>query len=198
MSLEEYLELIRTNKKKRTEKVEMYQDKRTGNFLLKSQNGKQLNSSSHYSFSYHINFMRDFIEFNFSIPKYQFGTNILMFIEHDRDKEFKMFSSQTLEYNLQKSYKLLSNFIANFFKREFTICNIDLKNVEINRIDVCFNQVFNSKEDALLYLEYQKKLKKKNARDEQGVMHDWTTSLMYKTRRYSAKIYHKGFRIYQT
>jgi hypothetical protein len=41
-------------------------------------------------------------------------------------------------------------------------------------------------------LEYQKRLKKKYARDEDGVMRDYTTSLMYTTKRYSAKIYHKG------
>jgi Phage replication protein CRI len=192
MSMEEFLEFIKTKEKIASEKVDLFQDKRTGNFILKSQVGKQLNSSHHYSFAYYINFVRDFIEFNFSIPKYQFGTNILMFIEHDNDKEFQMFSGTTLEHNIKKSFSLFSKFIPNFFKREFVFCNIDLKDLEINRIDFCYNQVFNSREEALLYLEYQKKRKKKHARNEDGVMRDYTTSLMYKTRRYSAKIYHKG------
>ncbi len=44
-----------------------------------------------------------------------------------------------------------------------------------------------------MYLEYQKKLKKKYARNEEGVLNNYAkASLMYVTKRYSAKIYHKG------
>ena len=189
---EDFFELLKANKNRKTEKVEILQHKRKGDFLFKTQVGKQLCSSSHYSFTYFINYSRDFIEFNFSIPKYQFGTNIIQFIEHNHDNGFNMYSSKFMDHNIKKSFILFSNFIKSFFRRELTICTIDFKDLEVNRIDVCFNQVFNSREEALLYLEYQKKLKKKHARNEDGVMHDWATSLMYKTRRYSAKIYHKG------
>src|SRR5205085_12548093 len=94
--------------------------------------------------------------------------------------------------NINESYDLLISFLRKFFHWEFMMCTVQFTDVEINRIDVCFNQVFKSKDDALLYLEYQKRLKKKYARDENGVMRGYETSLMYVTSRYSAKIYHKG------
>jgi hypothetical protein len=151
-----------------------------------------MNASYHYSFAYFINYTKDFIECNFSIPKYKFGSNVLMFVEHWNDRDFKYYEASTMEYNLNKSFTLLETFLKNFLRNEFILNTIDLKDVEIHRIDVCFNQLFHSREEALLYLEYQKKIKKKYARDEDGVMRDYATSLMYVTKRYSAKIYHKG------
>lgn len=174
------------------ELLEVLQQKRTGDFLLKTQVGKQVNSSNHYAFTYFINYTKDFIEFNFSIPKYKFGTNILMFVEHLLDRDYKYFECSTIEHNIKRSYKILMEFLKNFFRNEFGICKIDFRDVEINRIDVCFNQIFKTKEDALIYLEYQKRLKKRYSRDEDGVMRDYATSMMYVTKRYSAKVYHKG------
>src|SRR5262249_16907202 len=86
----------------------------------------------------------------------------------------------------------LETFLKTFFKTEFLFCPVDWKDVEVNRIDVCFNQMFPTRKEALKYLEYQKRLKKKYARDEAGVLREYATSLMYVTKRYSAKIYHKG------
>jgi len=172
--------------------LDVLQQKRTGDFILKTQVGKQVNTSSHYAFTYYINYTKDFIEFNFSIPKYKFGTNILMFLEHTLDRDFIYYECTTMEHNIKRCYKLLMSFLRKFFLNEFTLCNIDFHDVEINRIDVCYNQLFKNKEEALLYLEYQKRLKKKYSRDEDGVMRDYATSMMYVTKRYSAKVYHKG------
>ena len=63
---------------------------------------------------------------------------------------------------------------------------------EINRIDLCYNQFFNSKEDSLNYLDEQKKLLCKYARSSKNNYRSYDTSLLYITRRYSFKIYHKG------
>jgi hypothetical protein len=54
--------------------------------------------------------------------------------------------------------------------------------------------VFDTKEDAIDYLNHCKKLKKKNARDTTNYSRGrhWKTSLSYVTDRYSFKIYHKG------
>ncbi len=192
VSPEEFIGLLAANKNRKKEAIEMLKQKRTGEYIVKTKVGKQQNSSNHYGFIYFVNFFKDYIELNFSMPKYRFGSNIPMFIEHENDRDFNLYNATQLKYNLDKSFTLFSNFIRNFFKREFLFAIIDLKDVEVNRIDVCFNQVFNSKEEALLCLEYQKKLKKKNARNEEGVMQNYATSLMYVTNRYSAKIYHKG------
>ncbi len=173
--------------------IDFMQKKETGEFLIKTQVAKQMNASNHYQFAYFINYTKDFLEFNFSIPKYKYGTNILMFIEHENDRDFKFYQSQDLEYNIQNCYNLFIAFLEKFFHDEFIICkSVDWRDVEIFRIDVCFNQLFMTKEEALRYLDYQKKITKKYARNEDGVMRDYATALMYTTKMFSAKIYHKG------
>jgi len=172
--------------------IDILKINRTGEFLVKTQVGKHMNSSSHYAFTYFINWTRGFIEFNFSIPKYKFGSNVLMYVPHYIDKDFIYAYHSTIEHNLRIAPKMIRGFIIGFLKKEFPLDEIDLRNVEVNRIDVCFNQMFRTKEDALKYLEYQKRLKKKYAKEEEGVMREYATSLMYVTQKYSAKIYHKG------
>jgi len=172
--------------------IDILKINRTGQFLVKTQVGKQMNASNHYAFTYFINWTRGYIEFNFSIPKYKFGSNVLQFVPHYVDKEFIWAFNSEMPHNLKILPKMIRLFIIGFLKKEFPLEEIDLKNVEVNRIDVCFNQMFRTKEDALKFLEYQKRLKKKYAKDEEGVMREYATSLMYVTKKYSAKIYHKG------
>lgn len=189
---DEAAELRRQNATEK-EIIDFMQKKETGEFLIKTQVAKQMNTSSHYQFTYLINYTKDFIEFNFSIPKYKYGTNILMFIEHENDRDFKFYQSAELEYNIENCYNLFISFLHKFFHDEFILCKpVDWKDVEIFRIDVCFNQLFRSREDALRYLEYQRSITKKYARNEDGVMRDYNTALMYVTKMFSAKIYHKG------
>jgi len=75
---------------------------------------------------------------------------------------------------------------------EFLGVEIDPQDVEVNRIDVCFNQVFPTRSDALKYLEYQKRKVKKHARAGNDGYKEYDTSLMYVTKLYSVEIYHKG------
>ena len=154
---------------------------------------EKMNSSGHYHINAFINYDKDCVEFNFSVPKYIFGTNILMFCVHSWNKNFNYASCSTLEYNLKSTYDRLIKFISGFFKRGFVGDNIvDFSLVEIVRIDISFNQVFDNKKFALDYLEYQKKVRKKHLRADSNSFRAYDTSLMYITKRYSAKIYHKG------
>lgn len=164
---------------------------RTGEYLVKTQVAKQVSNSGHYAFAYRIDVTRDFIEFNFSVPKYKFGSNVLMFVEHYGDRDFIFYDCRTLEYNIRRAPAFIKSFIKYFLKKEF-ITKIDLIDIEVNRIDVCFNQVFKSKEEALAYFNLQKKLRKKHSREEDGGKTDYNTSFMYSTKRSSSKIYHKG------
>ncbi len=165
---------------------------KTGEFLVKTQSSKRKNTSGHYEFSYIINVSKDYLEMNFSIPKYQFGTNVFMYIEHQRDVHFKYFENRLLEYNIKKAPALFMCFIKEFLKSEFIVDTIDLEDVEINRIDACFNQVFNSKEEALYYHSYQKRITKKYSRAEDSKKINYDTSVMFVNSRYGSKIYHKG------
>ncbi|MFB2120056.1 phage/plasmid replication protein [Parapedobacter sp. 2B3] len=134
--------------------------------------------SSHYSVSYSVNYHRDFIDFNLSLPKYQFGTNILQAINY-YDTDFKA------------TYYVVINFFDDFFKKVL-IHTPDFQDVEVRRIDLCYNQFFVDKAQALSYLDKQKGLAAKYARSSKNNYRSYDTSLMYVTGRYSFKIYHKG------
>lgn len=155
-------------------------------------------TSSHYYLGYQIRNDRDFIEFNFSIPKFIHGTNLVQFVPHFGIGNQLYFSDQLVSMkNMQDmTYDRLILFIKRFLKRYFPIVEdfggIDLNDVEINRLDICFNQHFNSKKEALKYLEFQKRIKKKYIRKTSKNKTDWETSIFLQTERYSAKIYHKG------
>ena len=116
-----------------------------------------------------------------------------MFCEHWWNKNFNYSNHSSLDYNLKCTFERLIFFIHSFFKREFVFDNmVDFSDVEINRIDISFNQVFFDKNYALEYLKYQKKLRKKNLNINSNNFREYETSLMYSTKRYSLKIYHKG------
>ena len=51
-------------------------------------------------------------------------------------------------------------FLPYIIRRTGFMWENDFIDVEANRVDVCFNQVFSAKEDALKCLEYQKRLMK--------------------------------------
>ena len=172
--------------------IDYFRNEKTGIHLVRYKSQERLNNSGHYYFHAFENRDRDFLEFNFSIPKYIFGTNILMHVEHLENKNFQYSNGQSFDYNIKRSYDLLIGFINRFFKSEFIDCLVDYTCVEINRIDLCFNQVFDSKKFALEYLEYQKQIRRKNSRKDSNSFREYETSLMYITKRYSLKVYHKG------
>ena len=148
--------------------------------------------SSHYSIAYKIDYLRDFIAFNVSIPKYVYGVNILHYNRSPLDKRFSALNHASIKRNLTESYKRLFHFFDKFFVSEFGSIEIYPQFVEVNRVDICYNQVFDSKSDAFEYLNQLRKLKKKYARNASNYSRDWKTSIVYKTDRYSFKVYHKG------
>lgn len=172
--------------------VDYFRNSKTGTHIIHYKSQEKLNSSGHYYFHAFENRDRDFLEFNFSVPKYKWGTNILVFARHMWDKDFVYYNHSSLKFNLDESYGLLISFLKNFFLKEFTDIYIDFSCVEVNRIDLAYNQVFDSKKHALEYLEYQKEIRRKHSRNDINHFREWETSLMYTTHRYSLKIYHKG------
>jgi hypothetical protein len=148
--------------------------------------------SSHYDIAYKIDYIRDFIAFNVSIPKYIYGTNVVLYNTSPKAKEFVYHKHNSIDQNLRESYRRLFSFFDKFFIKQFGGIAIDRRDVEVNRIDICYNQVFSSKEASFDYLNELRKLKKKYARDATNYSRDWKTSIVYKTERYSFKVYHKG------
>jgi hypothetical protein len=148
--------------------------------------------SSHYNIAYKIDYLRDFIAFNVAIPKYVYGTNVVLYNTGPMAKDFVYYKHSSIEQNLADSYRRLFRFFDKFFIKQFGEISIDRRDVEVNRIDICYNQVFSSKEASIDYLNELRKLKKKYARDATNYSRDWKTSIVYKTERYSFKVYHKG------
>lgn len=148
--------------------------------------------SSHYTIAYCIDILRDFIKFNVSIPKYIYGTNIIHYNTNPRHKDFSFFTHSSIENNLNEVYDKLLTFFDKFFVAEFGAIRVDAAFVEINRVDLCFNQMFASKTDALEYFAQLVKVRKKFSRDTSNSSRDWKTSLSYVTPKWSFKVYHKG------
>lgn len=134
--------------------------------------------SSHYHLAYTLNTQRNFIEFNFSIPKAKYTTNVLQFIPEGEQSASMMFTRLML-------------YLHEFFRDHFVQIPL-YEDIEINRIDMCYNQLFNSKQDALIYLEEQKKMVIDTAITEKNRYNNYGTTIAYTTRRYSFKVYHKG------
>jgi hypothetical protein len=82
--------------------------------------------------------------------------------------------------------KLCSFLDEQFFKQSFFIDRIDPFDVEVNRIDLCFNLFFPSKHDSL---EYLRAIIEKFGK---GSVIRKNESIHLVTDRYSFKIYHKG------
>lgn len=154
--------------------------------------------SSHYNVNFAINEDKDFIEWNFSIPKYFYGNNIAQFVRPVSDKRFIMGVDYRFCEQQKYLFDRLSRAIDIFFDENFHGLFIDYTRLEINRVDLCFNQLFQDREEALRYLSYQKKLNLKNMRLNSARFHNYNTSIFYTGENYSVKIYHKGSEYHKT
>jgi len=110
---------------------------------------------------------KGYIEFSLSVPKYLYGTNVLMFTKHRSEPYLvNMNDENDLQKSFDYTFKMLGNFIRQFFVENFPEnCQPNFHHLEIKRIDLCFNQVFHTQRDAKMYLMYQKMIKKKGARE---------------------------------
>jgi len=150
--------------------------------------------SSNYDVSICYVQFKSYVEISFSVPKYLYGTNVLHFCKHQNQPYYV---DMTVEQDLKKifdyTFKMLGNFIRKFFQDVFPeTCQPDFNDVEMKRLDLCYNQVFQSERDAKMFLMYQKMIKKKGARDMSQNKQTYETSIFYTTEYYAAKIYHKG------
>jgi hypothetical protein len=146
--------------------------------------------SYHYELAYCIDFSRDFIEFNFSIPKYLYLTNIFQFVPHFWDKHYSPSINQTIQSMVRPTYEQLRNFISWFFDVTFN-GHVDKFCIEIARIDLCFNKIFNSKDEALLYINDLKRMRKKYLKESKSPS-SFQTGIHFVHKDYTFKIYHKG------
>jgi hypothetical protein len=163
--------------------------------------------SSHYLLSWSADYRKEYIEFNFSIPKLVYGTNVIQFVRHQIENQgntiFDLFRQSKMTTNMNDTYERLIFFLERFLilhcqwseldiYGETHLYSVDHEDLEIQRIDLCFNQIFDSEKEALQYLELQKDIRKKYEKDNSKSSRGWKTSIWMRTDRYVAKIYHKG------
>lgn len=149
-------------------------------------------SSGHYLLSYRLDDTKDCIIFNFSVPKYLYGNNISQFVTTNINPSFNFgFHSDRLNQR-DMGFKRVHKFIKYFFKKEFPEHIVDYREVEIDRLDLCYNQYFKNKKDAIQYLEMQKRITKKGSHETtRGVTHH-KAGISIKSGAKYYKIYHKG------
>jgi hypothetical protein len=148
--------------------------------------------SWHYDINYYIDYSKDRVRFDFSLPKYIFGTNVYLMLPSPFSKNFSYSYHSELKNALYHNYTYLFKAIDRFFMTEFVEIPIDWGHVTISRVDICYNQLFPDKNTALEYLKLTKKIKKKGTRETSNMSRTWETSNYTKTQRYAFKIYHKG------
>lgn len=161
-------------------------------------NGKYSSPSSLSAVTFKINENGGYIDFNLSIPKYLYSHSLAEFIPQAGSSLF--FNSVDMQsYNVQRKYlferihKFLDRFIMDLCKMFKLDCLLNKEYIELRRIDLCYNQYFESKEDALLILEEQKKIAKIKSTNANNKRETFKTSLTYFTSSGAYfKIYHKG------
>jgi hypothetical protein len=168
--------------------------KSDGRTLMRS-DGHKL-TSSHYKLYWSLPWGESspHVDLNFSIPKMLYGTNIIQFVKH-KTEPFNLSDIQMNDYkwNQDNTHKRLMHFLRHFFERTFfDVEKIDFNDIEVMRFDICWNQYFNSKDEALNYLSYQKNVRKKHLRISSKNQTGFATSVFFSTRDYGCKIYHKG------
>ena len=168
-------------------------------------NGTYRVPSSENSVTFTINENAGYIDFEFSIPKYLYGHSLAEFVPQGGSKlaNNNYFDRQKMSFQKKHLFKRLVRLIDRFntdLCQFFELEEIpEMKYIEVRRIDLCYNQRFKTKSDALQYLENQKKLKTVQNRKNAEVSQDYNTSFSYLKRSGAySKVYHKGSEYSQT
>lgn len=162
-------------------------------------NGTYRVPSSENAVTFSINENAGFMDFEFSIPKYLYGHSLAEFIPQGGSKlaNNNYLSRHSFDFQRKFLYRRLIRVIEKF---NSDLCQFfeleelpDFKYIEVRRLDLCYNQRFKTKSDALQYLEAQKKLKTVQNRKNAEISQDYETAFSYVKRSGSySKVYHKG------
>jgi len=167
-----------------------YMDELTGRSSARGHNNHL--KSYVYDIAYFINFNRDYIEFNFSLPKYLFGNNLLQSVPHLYDNFYGEYKTKKFSQLNKLHWNFLRKALNYFFSTEFINLMPPKKDVELISIDLCFNLFFKRKSDLEYYLSFLRTVKKKNFHEGSDHAANWNSSMHYKGTFHTLKIYDKG------
>jgi len=145
-------------------------------------------ASSSYEVSYKIEYVKDCIDFNISIPKYIWGNNLRMYVTHKTHKDFDYINGASISGNLKESFRKLHEFVRMFNEKHLQAKLID---ISLIRIDLCFNMFFQNKVEKNQYLYY---LKSRAPRHSRNTSNNpvYRTGIYRTSKLNTLKIYDKG------
>lgn len=151
--------------------------------------------SHNYEIHYEINYNRDFIEFALSLPKYWYGNNLCQLVDHWHDREFMTFKNNPWWVCSAHGFDLF-RMIFNHFLSSLGH-EINKSNLEILRIDICYNLVLRNEADARFYISEIESIKRKRWASTKSGFATFksgaeTNGIYYASRDFTFKIYHKG------
>lgn len=129
---------------------------------------------SSFNYNIHYRVQEDRIELEFSLPKFIYGSNVLELRAH---------------YNrfVMNPYNMLVLSVKRFFDIYFFGHKVDYGAISLLRWDLCYNQVYETREQSLKALEY---IKLKN--NKKSDVKNYEYGIIQLTKTNYLKIYHKG------
>jgi len=201
-NLIKYLEKVDSGKKRITRAVDenfdatreiylknYYRDLATGRSFDTGYDG--FLRSSHYDIRFYVFYQRDYMEFNISLPKYWYGTNIFQIIDHHFDPKNLDFRNNEFWNVKQLGFKRFA-LVLNHFLGSSLAEMCDKADTEIARIDFCYNLIFNTKDDALHYLSEIKKIERPRFAKTAVKITNYAHGLYFPSENFTFKVYHKG------
>lgn len=173
-----------------------------GEFFFRPVRGNLSTPSSEYRTKFSVSENFDAITFELSIPKYLYNHNVAQFLPNIDSKRYKdnVFSNREMYHQVNNIHARLTEFVRLFFNdlaelfQLPTLLYFDMRNIEVKRLDLCYNQIFPTHEMVLDYLESQRKFYKTRVRKDTIIQEDKDTSFYYRhsTDGFYFKIYSKG------
>ncbi|WP_445458100.1 hypothetical protein [Flavobacterium sp. HNIBRBA15423] len=171
-------------------------------FFFYPVHGNITTASSDSTCKFSINENSDSLKFELSIPKYFYGHNIAQFVPNIESQRYLKNPFLSREFKHQASLVItrLTEFIATFLNDLSELLNIhnitllNFEDIEVSRLDLCYNQFFESKAFAIDYLQAQKKIYHSRVKKNTKITSDYDSSFAYRhnTDGFYFKIYHKG------
>lgn len=168
---------------------EWFVNVRTGYFKVHSPNIKINLPSHNEDINIQHNTHDDTVSIEFSIPKFFYHTNIIEIIPPLGSKYYDPGDySMTSKMNVRYAYNFIRKSIHYIIYLLTKIEIIDDRDIEVARIDICYNQIFKNIDNAMFYLEAIKKVR--IPRNPNFTQYD--TGVGIKSNLQYFKIYHKG------
>lgn len=149
--------------------------------------------SSASGINFHYDDQNGFIQIEFSIPKFFFGNNVIELIpslksRHYSKSNLQMWKFAKYWYNIILS--LPNRIIYDLTNGQFA--DVDLKDIQVYRLDVSFNQIFDTAKEAEHYFDALTKVNLPRLVDSGKYRYDTTNMFSPKGNDWSFKVYRKG------